>query len=492
MSELKQIKCPSCGAGMSLKSPYEIVLECPYCHSQVINESAYQSKDNLVDSKVLPFSWTEDIIMKSFSDHLFGIKDTPTDVFTKIRITDFKKYYVPMYIFHGSFRAPWTAKVPRYQKRVGVNDKGELKEKEEVVYDYVSGEAVGNFTFNSIPEQEIQNIGINLPVIQNININTAKCIPLSSLKIKQEDNIEYLSPSGNADEVWNESAQAMAQNEAYATAMSQCPNSNQSNSLSFLKDISEILGNDHKSEIVSCSACCEMKKASLIFIPIWRIEYEYDNDKYYFVSYAEQDEKWSLTYPKRIEKIKAYATDEQKAMLNAYKEEIAPINKFTRWGCGGLFIIEILTIFGITSFFESLNDDNWGWYFPIAGLIFLIIWYIIGEKKKKEFEVDKINADIAKRTRKMTQASLEYKKQTCERFMQSKAWENSTPLNASDLTDAYMESFDALKTAEEPNSQTSPLYNNTNNSESNTKYCKQCGKKIETSHTFCRYCGSKQ
>ena len=45
---MKQLKCPSCGAGLQLNSPYEIVVECPYCHSQVINESAYQSKDNSV------------------------------------------------------------------------------------------------------------------------------------------------------------------------------------------------------------------------------------------------------------------------------------------------------------------------------------------------------------------------------------------------------------------------------------------------------------
>lgn len=491
MSKLEQIKCPSCGAGLSLSSPYEIVIECPHCHSQVINESAYQSKDNAVEPTVLPFSWREEMVMKSFADQLVGIEDSPTDVFAKMQITSLKKCYVPVYIFQGSYRAPWTAKVPRYQKRVGVNDKGVLEEKQDVVYDYVNGEAVGNFTFNSIPEKEVQNFGIDLSLLQNVNVNTAKCVPLSSLKTKQEDKVEYLSPSGNADEVWNESAQAMAQNEAYDAAMSQCPKSKYSDAPSLVKNYMEQL-HGFRSEIVSCSASCEMKKASLVFIPMWRIEYEYDKNKYYFVSYAEQDEKWSLTYPKRNETIQADATGEQQAMLDAYKKEVAPANNFMGWGCGGLLIAEILTIFGITSFFETLKDAHWGWYFPIAGLVVLIIWFVIDDKKKKKFGVDDINADIANRTEKMAQASLDYKKQTCDRFLQSKAWEKSTPLNASDLTNAFMQGFAALKTAEAPKPQVTPLYNNTNNYDSSTKYCKHCGKKIDASHTFCRYCGSKQ
>lgn len=490
MSNLKQIKCPSCGAGMSLNSPYEIVLECPFCHSQVINESVYQSKDNQVEPNVLPFSWTEEKVMKSFADQLVGLEDSPTDVFAKMQITSLKKYYVPMYVFQGSYRAPWTAKVPRYQKRVGVNDKGLLEEKKDIVYDYVNGEAVGNFTFNSIPEKEIQSIGIDLSLIQNVNINTAKCIPLSSLKIKNEDNIEYISPSGNADDVWSESAQEMAQNEAYAAAMNQCPKTQYSDLPSVMRGYMELRG--FRVEIVSCSASCEMRKASLFFIPVWRIDYKYQNNSYYFTLYAEQDENCTLIYPKANETIQANATGEQQAMLDAYKREVAPANNFMGWGCGGLLVAEILTIFGITSFFESLKEAHFGWYFPVVALIIVIVYGVIDQKKKSKFGVDGINADIANRTEKMAQTSLEYKKQTCDRFLQSKAWENSTPLNASDLTNAFMQSFAALKTAEDSKPQISPLYNNKSNTNSNTKYCKHCGKKIDASHTFCRYCGSKQ
>lgn len=494
---MKQLKCPSCGAGLQLNSPYEIVVECPYCHSQVINESAYQSKENSVEPNILPFQMTEKKIMGVFTNHLVGLQDSPSDIFVKMQITSINKYYVPMYIFQGAFRAPWTAKVPRQQKRVGVDRDGVIKEIEETVYDYVNGEAVGNFTYNSVPEKEVQDIGIDLSTLQNVGINTANCIPLSSLKIKQEDNIKYLSPSGNADDVWNESAQAMAQNEAYAAAMNQCPKPKYSQLPNLARKYMELRGRE--VEIVSCSASCEMKKATLIFIPIWRIDYKYQENKYHFISYAEQDEKWTSVYPKETGSIQANATGEQQALLDEYNKEVAPANNFMGWGCGILLVAEILTIFGITSFFESLKEANFGWYFPVAGLVFLIIWFVIDNNKKKKFGVDEINADIADRTKKMEQASLDYKKQTSVRFLQSKAWENDTPLNASDLTSAFLSSFASLQTPDEnnkPNAQASPLYDSTtsNNTPSNskTRYCKHCGKKIDAGHTFCRYCGTKQ
>ena len=497
MAKLKQLKCPSCGAGLSLHSPCQVVVDCPYCHSQVINENAYQSKDNSVEPTILPFSWTEEKVMKAFSDHLVGLEDTPSDVFVKMQITSIKKYYVPMYIFQGSYRAPWTAKVPRFQKRVGVNDKGVLEEKRDIVYDYVNGEAVGNFIFNSIPEKEAQNIGIDLSFLQNVNINTSKCIPLSSLNLKQEDNIEYLSPSGNADDVWNESAQEMAQNEAYAAAMNQCPQSEYSDYPSLFRGYMEMRG--YRVDIVSCSASCEMKKATLVYIPVWRINYKYQNSECYFIFYAEQDEKWTSVYPKDTTTIQANATEEQQTLLDSYKNEVAPAEKFTSWGCGLLAVAEILTIFGITSLFESLREANFGWYFPLAGLIVAITYFVIDYKKKKEFGIDEINAEIANRTAKMAQISKDYKKKTCERFLQSKAWENDMPLNASDLTSAFVSSFASLQTPDDsngPSQPASPLYDsstsNGTQSNSNTKYCKQCGKIIDAGHTFCRYCGTKQ
>lgn len=494
---MKQLKCPSCGAGLSLNSPYEIVHECPYCHSQVINESAFQSKDNSVIPEVLPFGWTDEKAMHIFADNLLSSQDSESDVFVKLRITSVNKYYVPMYIFQGTFRAPWTAKVPRKQKRVGVDEDGLLKEKEEIVYDYINGEAVGNFSYNSIPEKEVQHIGIDLSMLQNLKLNTAKCIPLSSLKIKQEDNIKYLSPSGNADDVWNESAQAMAQDEAYAAAMNQIPKSKYSELPALMKNYMDSRG--YGVEIVNCSASCEMRNATLVFIPIWRIDYEYENSAYHFIVYAEQDEKWSSVYPKERKTIQANATDEQQTLLDSYKKEVAPAENFMGWGCGLLVVAEILTVFGITSFFKSLREENFGWYFPLAGLLVAIVYFVIDYQKKKKFGVEDINADIANRTEKMVQASKDYKKQTYERFLQNKAWENDTPLNATDLTSAFMSSFASLQTPDESNGsnlQASSLYDSTtsNNTQtySGTKYCKHCGKKIDAGHSFCRYCGTKQ
>ncbi len=486
MQELKQLKCPSCGAGLSLSSPNEIVVECPFCHSQIINESAYQSRDNSVDPLVLPFCWTEEMVMKSFSNHLVGLEETPADIFVNMQITSLKRYYVPMYMFQGGFRAPWTAKVPRYQKRVGLNSKGVLEETQDVVYDYVNGEAVGNFTFNSIPEKEVQTIGIDLSLLQSLNINTVKCTPLSSIIKKRDDTVEFLSPSGNADDVWNESAQTMAQNEAYAAAMNQCPKTQYSNAPSLVRTYMEGI-HGYRSEIVSCSTSCEMRKAVLVFIPIWKIEYKFNNNPYYYTLYAEHEDIFSSVYPKGRKTIKADATRKQQNLLDEYNKEVAPAEKICGWGCAGLFVAEILTIFGVTSLFESLKEANFGWYFPLIGLVVVIVYFVIDNKKKNKYGVDRINEDIANRTKKMIQASLDYKQQTSERFINNKAWENSKTLDASDLTNAFMNSFASLK-GDDNGIQASSLLSS---STSRLKYCKHCGKEIDMSHKFCRHCGSK-
>lgn len=482
---MKSLKCPNCGAGLSLNSTYAIVMECPYCHTQVINERSFQSKDNSVEPNVLPFHMKEEEVMESFVNHLLDLDDSPSDVFAKMHIASVKKYYLPMYIFQGTFRAPWTAKVPRKQKKQRINSSGEIKDDYDVVYDYPHGEAVGNFSFNSIPEEEANRLGIDIDYLQDVDINPSELVPLSSVNIVKDKRVEILPPAGNADIVWSQYAEQMAIDEAYAAAQAQCP---QPSFYSFL----------YKSEIVSCSASCEMRKASLVFIPIWRIDYKYQDGDYFFISYANQENMYEYLYP-QVEPVHAQATEEQQALLDAYESAGDSNTNIIGGGCLLLLTLEICTVFGFSSFFEHLREENFGWYFPLAAIPIILIYYLLEERNKSKYDIEEINADIASRTENMLNDALDYKKQTGHMFLQNKSWNSNNSFDTSSEDIHQPESI--RETTNQNNSPivSQPLNNNSSrltplyeDVRSNTKYCIHCGKEIDSTHRFCKYCGSKQ
>ena len=457
MSNLKQLKCPSCGAILNQDFPNQLIVECPYCHQQVVNDTyQFSGKDN--EPRVLEFRMTENEVVEQMVNLLIGNHGVPTDIFEKMNITSIKKYYVPMYIFEGTFRAPWTAERSRQEKRQRVRD-GKIEDYYETLYDYFNGEAAGNFYVNCIPSNEIARLNLNSESVQNIVVNPSQLSPFSKIQINGSDNLEILSPSSEADTVWWESGEWAAQNVGVNAAWSQAP-----------------------GHVTSCSASCELKKTSFFYIPLWKIQYEYNDDIFNSVFYAEQFMDYN--YPKGVN-IKVQPTEEQQKTLNSIKDKRENFE-----GCKLLayffIIIGELSLF-VGNFFEirffyNLAEDGWFfWFILIGGIFYVAIHMFHDEWKLEEIEKD-ISKDIDNRSQILLSEAERYKRDTCVLIMKSY---NGKNIGLRDTMDANV--FDNRTSNSEVSS--TPLYSCDNQQ---TMRCIHCGKEIKASHMFCRYCGAKQ
>ena len=252
MSNYKQLKCPSCGATLNQSFHGQLIVECPYCHQQVVNTDAYKTSNEGDEPRILKFNFEVKDVVKLMVDNISNDQSVPTGIFDKMRISTIKQYYVPMYIFEGTFRAPWTSEIERKEKRQRINSEGKVEDYYETLYDSRNGEAVGNFSFNSMPLKELNNLGLDIKQLQYLSINAASLPPFSSIEINKKD-VEIIPPSCNSESVWWESGKSAGVGIGIDAAHRQAP-----------------------GRITSCSASCELKKTSFVYIPLWIIEYLYD------------------------------------------------------------------------------------------------------------------------------------------------------------------------------------------------------------------------
>lgn len=267
MSKLKQLKCPSCGATLNQSSPNQLIVECPYCHQQVVNET-YQTSGKNNGPHVLEFSMNEEDVIKKMVNMLVEDQSVATDIFDKMSISSIKRYYVPMYKYEGTFRAPWTGERRRDEKRQRIGRDGKIEDYYETFYDNINGEAVGNFSVNSVSLNDVHSLQLDFADIQKIVINPSSLPLLSDANSTKDENNEFILPSGNSDSVWWESGESEALNIGAHAAHIQA--------LGF-------------GVVADTSVSCELKKTSFIYIPLWIIKYDYLGQTFVFHSYAEQN-----------------------------------------------------------------------------------------------------------------------------------------------------------------------------------------------------------
>lgn len=457
MPKLKQLKCPSCGASLNQDYPNQLIVECPYCHQQVVNDTCQFSGKNS-EPRVFEFRMTENEVVEQMVNLFIGNQDVPIDIFDRMRIFSIENYYVPMYVFEGTYRAPWTAERSREEKRQRIGSDGKLEDYYEILYDYFNGEAAGNFSVNGIPSNEIAHLNLSSESVQKIVVNPSQLSPFSKIQINGS-NIEILTPSSEADSVWWESGELAAQNVGVNAAWSQA-----------------------SGHITSCSASCELKKTSFVYIPLWIIRYKYNDNMFCSVFYAEQFMDYN--YPKGVN-IKAQPTEEQQKILNSIK-----VKRENFEGCKSLaylFMIvgELSLIVGSffdIKFFVGLANDGWFfWFILIGGIFYVAIHMFHDEWKLEKIEKD-ISKDIDNRSQILLSEAERYKRETCVLIMKSYNGEN---IGLRDTMDTNV--FDNRTSNSEVSS--TPLYSCDNQQ---TKRCIHCGKEIKASHMFCRYCGAKQ
>lgn len=98
--ELQQVKCPSCKRVISSFSPFQAMVECPYCHNKAFNP-LITAKKVPVPERIIKLSLTENSFEKKLVDHLVKTDYVPGDIFEHLTADKIFKAYLPMYLFEG-------------------------------------------------------------------------------------------------------------------------------------------------------------------------------------------------------------------------------------------------------------------------------------------------------------------------------------------------------------------------------------------------------
>lgn len=459
MANLNQLKCPSCGAVLSLSIPDQIVVECPYCHQQVINTNAYKSTKGGEEARILEFKLEVKDIIKRLIDNLVSDQTVPRDIFDKMSISSTKQYYVPMYIFEGAFRAPWSAEIPREVKKQRIDYQGKLEDYYETVYDYPSGEVAGNFYINCFSHEELTRLNLNN---YDIRLSPTSLPAFSQVSIGKD--IVLIASSGDADYVWRECGYAKVLKIAFSEAEYQAQ--------FYLKN---------------CSASCELQKTWMVYIPIWIIKYEYNGKSYTYINYAERVDSGSRPYDNEIEKtdisnIYAQPTTKQQKILDNYNKRNSFLTDIGGFGCLGITLIGFIGCWGLDKYRSAhYLDKDYDYYghandsfdfllnMLYAGIALLVIVTIVKYIYRRINSIDDIEEDIALRTK--------YLQEDAEDKMNKILYEADKYKR--ETGNAFLNAFSGVNESNTCDNQ-------------QTKTCVHCGKEISVSHMFCRYCGAKQ
>jgi DNA-directed RNA polymerase subunit RPC12/RpoP len=458
MSNLKQLKCPSCWATLNQSFPDQLIVECPYCHQQVVNTDAYKTANvgKGEEPRILEFKLEIKDVINLLINDLINDQNVPRDIFDKMRISSTKQYYVPMYIFEGTYRAPWSAKIPREVKKQRLNYQGKLEDYYETVYDYPSGEVAGNFIINCFSHEESIHLNLTNP---NICLSPTSLPVFSQVSIGKD--IVLIAPSEDTDSVWRERGYAAVKNQAASEAEYQA-----------------------QGYLTNCSTSCELKKTWLVYIPIWVIDYNYENHSYRFTYYAEQIESINKPYVEVIQRnpVAAQPTIEQKAALDRFNKLNGILYKIQNIGCSliaGIGLIGCVYInYKVSNMSHVSSDGYWEhkndqvvflFKFIVLGILLLIIISVINYFYRTKKGIVDIEDDIANRTKILEE---EAENEINKKLYEAEKYKRETGK-------AYLNAFSGGNE-----------FNCCDNQQ--IKKCIHCGKEINVSHMFCRYCGAQQ
>lgn len=521
MSNLKQLKCPSCGAVLELDIPNQLTTICPYCHQQVVYtvdeieefcfcpENSVSGDERNQKKFGIPFSESDDKFRDRVIQKIANDNGTPLDIFTKAKIVDAQKVYVPLYEFTGNFQSSWTSMVIHYKPAQRVNYKGELENYEERDPKYFSGNSSGHF--NSIV-CAINSGDINKHIYSYFEDNNLVSLSSGAVPLEDDnDGIRYLPIDYTPDSAWTAVGESRATYNAHVR--SNFPGSTQSFSATFSD-----------------------KKHSLFYIPCRIIEFDYDGNIYKCVEVLS---KLYCDYP----------------IIEGYSGDTEESDSDDDSGCGAAIVVIIVAVL-LTWFFWWLYEliglkgdvldhlgciSTWLLFFfvMVYGSIkgnqqmktkkqdelggdsikfkkeekfelfdfFIMVFFAIGISyigfhvgryiggnvgpyiwvtffiscyclyKYRKSEINKKNEEIKEHNNKIRNMYISYRE---EKLKSSSSfiwtWRVNNNMN------------------NQANKVTENIYNTNkeNSKQSNIKYCRHCGKELKTGYKFCGFCGEKQ
>jgi len=107
MSEMSTLSCSNCGAQLKY-SPGTTNLKCSHCGIENIIQSAVPVLESEPEY-IVPIAIDEKTLRRSVQTFMASGKLTPDDLLDTATFTKIDIFYLPAYLFNGSYQATWTA-----------------------------------------------------------------------------------------------------------------------------------------------------------------------------------------------------------------------------------------------------------------------------------------------------------------------------------------------------------------------------------------------
>ncbi len=263
--ELQQVKCPSCKRVISSFSPFQSLVECPYCHNKAFNP-LITAKKVPVPERIIKLSLTEDGFEKKLIDHLVNTDYVPADIFEHLTADKIFKAYLPMYLFEGISDTTLTWK-----------EKHTVKD--ETFYQTVSKSLKDSFAFMSLAYE-----GDEIPPELSDFTRWLDYDPVQS----REYDPALLGLTGGADD-----PTTLAINTDKEIIWSQYGKK------TLTKHIQDyIIKNPpgHDCDWRSDAPVFTLQSSRYVLAPVWFVYYTYNNEKFYFIMDG-TGKKESITHP---------------------------------------------------------------------------------------------------------------------------------------------------------------------------------------------------
>lgn len=261
--ELQQVKCPSCKRVISSFSPFQSLVECPYCHNKAFNP-LITAKKVPVPERIIMLSLTEDGFEKKLIEHLVKTDYVPGDIFEHLTADKIFKAYLPMYLFEGIQETTLTWK-----------EKHTVKD--ETFYTTTSKLLKDSFVFMSLAYE-----GDEIPPELS---DFARWIDYDPVRSREYDPA-LLGLTGGSDD-----PTTLAINTDKEIIWAQYGKK------SLIKHIEDYIkknppGHDWRSD----SPVFTLRSSRYVLAPVWFVYYSYNNEKHHFIMDG-TGKKESITYP---------------------------------------------------------------------------------------------------------------------------------------------------------------------------------------------------
>ena len=381
--KLQEIRCPSCNAELTKFDPYSTKSVCEYCGSVINITTTLPKEMEEFPEKLIPVLTSSDDFTHTILHRFLEEQYIPNDIFDTVQFENRDAYYLPFYLFEGTFTSSWNCEVGHRESRnrfvIGTNGRERSENYSVTVWNPSGGTAQGNYSFICLAHN-----GEGLPddlasyVTQFRNFPSEIAKPFDPAYL-QNPCVIPLPANLNGGNTWSASGLGYV----YVLGQQECE--------------AQLASFNYRNLNVS-TAFNQKHDGKLIYLPFWFTHYTYKDETYYMVMSGWDERLAYGTYPTDTERV-----TETKS---CYKTS-------NTVGIAGCFITALL---GITILMVSQQQQGVAAGITLAAaVVFLIIYAWLKNAADNEVkEILDVNRDI--RLRKMQTLHDRLSAETLEKY----------------------------------------------------------------------------